>query len=48
MLAQEADQDRRENYRPDRYGAFQMPQVAVSRQILQEILPLIARLPTPS
>jgi hypothetical protein len=42
--AREADQDRRQSVSRGRYATFQMAEVAVSRQMFQEILSLIARL----
>jgi hypothetical protein len=45
--AREADQDWREGRQPWRCVTFQMAEVAVSRQMFQEILSLIARLWAP-
>jgi hypothetical protein len=39
-----ADQDRREGRQPRRYVIFQMAEVAIPRQMFQEILRLIAEL----
>jgi hypothetical protein len=47
QLAGEADQDRRDGRHHGRYVAFQMAEVAVSRQMFADILMLIARLRPP-
>ena len=45
--ARETDQDRRKGVSHGRYVTFQMAEVAVPRQMFQEILWLIARLRAP-
>jgi hypothetical protein len=47
QLAREADQDRYQGHQPSPLRHFQMAEVAVSRQIFQEILSLMARLRAP-
>ena len=46
--AREADQDRRQGGQDGPYVTFQMAEVAVTRQMFQEILSLIARLRAPA
>jgi hypothetical protein len=43
-LEGQADQDRRESGEPRRYVIFPMAEVAIARQMFQEILRLIAEL----